>query len=123
MSRRVSLRFSSVWGEAYELQEDNGLGFPHPQDNVWPYLGGYIALRKSFVPSRLLMRFSDVPCTEVLTAIITILSQLPSIWGSLRASRELYHTMLLSVIRYESGTLKHFKLLTSNFRQSSQSLV
>lgn len=39
------LRFV-VWGESYDQLEDIALGFPRPQDNVWPYLGGYIALRE-----------------------------------------------------------------------------
>ncbi|KAF8318512.1 P-loop containing nucleoside triphosphate hydrolase protein [Clavulina sp. PMI_390] len=57
--------------------------FPNPRENVWPYLGGYVAL-------------------QVATAVVTVLSQMPSIYGSLRASRELYHKMLLSVIRAPS---------------------
>lgn len=37
--------------------------------------------------------------SEVVTALITVLSQVPSVYSSLRASRELYRSMLLSVIR------------------------
>jgi len=89
----------SVWGEAYAAEGGIAFGFPRPQDDVWPYLGGYIALRK--YPRGLCAWPSLTPHNpEVITAAITILSQLPSIYGALRASRELYRTMLLSVIRF-----------------------
>lgn len=92
-----------VWGEAYERQGKLPLGFPRPQDNVWPYLLGYVALRTStsHLLTWMLHTYGDayVP-SEVITALITVLSQVPSVYSSLRASRELYRSMLLSVIRY-----------------------
>ncbi|KAF8318510.1 P-loop containing nucleoside triphosphate hydrolase protein [Clavulina sp. PMI_390] len=71
------------WGESYDVTGHISFDLPNPKDNVWPYLGGYVAF-------------------QILTALITIISQIPSIYGSLRASRELYRNMLLSVIRAPS---------------------
>ncbi|KAF8331910.1 uncharacterized protein EI90DRAFT_3154324 [Cantharellus anzutake] len=83
VSQKFWIRF---WGESYYREEGTNAGFPRfprPQDDVLPYLLGYIGL-------------------EVVTAAFSICANIPSIFSSLRASRRLYRTMLVSVLRAPS---------------------
>jgi len=75
------------WGEAYLRDEVQirmtEFKLPRPQDDVTPYLGGYVLI-------------------QFITVALAISGQIPSIFSSLRASRRLYHQMLMSVIRAPS---------------------
>ncbi|KAF8339574.1 uncharacterized protein EI90DRAFT_3151078 [Cantharellus anzutake] len=82
VSQRFWIRF---WGESYYRDGTNpGFPrFPRPQDDVLPYLLGYIGL-------------------EVVTGTFSICASIPSIFSSLRASHRLYRTMLVSVLHAPS---------------------
>lgn len=92
---------TKVWGESYNKSGHIVFGFPHPEGNVWPYLGGYIGLRKVLKP-RGVAEFSNhtLSTSETATALLAVLSQIPSIFGSIRASQKLYKAMLNAVVRF-----------------------
>ncbi|CAE6492871.1 unnamed protein product [Rhizoctonia solani] len=79
------------WGESYETKARTmliagnwfDLGFPSASRNVVPYLAVYLIIQTSI-------------------SLINILSQIPDIWATLRASRTLYEKMLHSVMRSPS---------------------
>ncbi|CAE6455347.1 unnamed protein product, partial [Rhizoctonia solani] len=76
------------WGESYKnkaqvLTIAHGwfdFGFPSASRNVVPYLVVYIII-------------------QISISLINVLSQIPDIWATLRASRTLYEKMLRSVMR------------------------
>ncbi|CAE6434018.1 unnamed protein product [Rhizoctonia solani] len=79
------------WGESYEARVHNWVvsrgwpdfGFPPASQNVVPYLAVYLVIQTSI-------------------SLINILSQIPDIWATLRASRILYERMLHAVMRSPS---------------------
>ncbi|CAE6495623.1 unnamed protein product, partial [Rhizoctonia solani] len=76
------------WGESYETQTQDSavsrnwfdFGFPSASRNVVPYLAVYLIV-------------------QTTNSVINVLSQVPDIWATLRASRTLYEKMLHSVMR------------------------
>ncbi|KAF8697734.1 P-loop containing nucleoside triphosphate hydrolase protein, partial [Rhizoctonia solani] len=76
------------WGESYETQTQDSavshnwfdFGFPSASRNVVPYLAVYLII-------------------QTTNSLITVLSQVPDIWATLRASWTLYEKMLHSVMR------------------------
>ncbi|CAE6439243.1 unnamed protein product [Rhizoctonia solani] len=79
------------WGENYETQAQSStitrnwfdLWFPSASRNVVPYLAVYLIIQTTI-------------------SFINVLSQIPDIWATLRASRALYEKMLHSVMRSPS---------------------
>ncbi|KAF8601971.1 P-loop containing nucleoside triphosphate hydrolase protein [Ceratobasidium sp. AG-I] len=79
------------WGESYRPKtSDTGttrswldFGFPSASDNVMPYLLVYVGI-------------------QGVTTMLSVLTNIPNIWSSLRASRSLYERMLRSVMRSPS---------------------
>ncbi|CAE6451725.1 unnamed protein product [Rhizoctonia solani] len=75
------------WGESYKTQAQTLLvirnwldfGFPSASRDVVPYLAVYLTIQTSI-------------------SLINVLSQIPDIWATLRASRTLYEKMLHSVM-------------------------
>ncbi|CCO32218.1 hypothetical protein BN14_06272 [Rhizoctonia solani AG-1 IB] len=79
------------WGESYNNRVKFSafsrnwfdFGFPPPSHNVVPYLSVYLIIQTTI-------------------SLISVLSQAPDIWATLRASRALYEKMLHSVMRSPS---------------------
>ncbi|KAH7322247.1 ABC transporter type 1, transmembrane domain-containing protein [Rhizoctonia solani] len=79
------------WSESYETEAQNPMvtrdwfdfGFPAASRNVVPYLAVYLIIQTSI-------------------SLINIMSQIPDIWATLRASRTLYERMLHAVMRSPS---------------------
>ncbi|ELU39893.1 multidrug resistance-associated ABC transporter [Rhizoctonia solani AG-1 IA] len=96
------------WSESYMTQDAQVYTssgwlewkFPPANQNVLPYLLVYIGIRKHSA----LFRFTQThdPWAEAWISFINIISQIPSIMSTLRASRLLYEKMLRSVMRSPS---------------------
>ncbi|CAE7143619.1 unnamed protein product [Rhizoctonia solani] len=79
------------WGQSYEPKAHNLIAggnwlefdFPSASRNVVPYLAVYLIIQTSI-------------------SLINVLSQIPDIWATLRASRKLFERMLRSVMRSPS---------------------